>query len=53
MKTYLPYYCQYKDENNHTHYAIHLYRHSDGWVWTMNDYKMKDMAYDKHPTKKF
>lgn len=37
----LNYYTEYRDREGKNHYAIHQYRHSDGWVWTMRDHKFE------------
>lgn len=41
----LNYYTEFTDSDGKQHYAIHRYRRSDGWVWSMRDYKFPGLQY--------
>lgn len=41
----LNFYAEYTDSEGHKHFAVHKYRRSDGWVWSMRDYKFPDVKY--------
>lgn len=43
----LNFYTEYIDSSGIMHYAVHKYRPSDGWVWSMRDYKFSDLQYNK------
>lgn len=48
----LNYYTEYRDSEGHDHYAIHRYRASDGWVWSMRDYKFPGLQYPESKKEK-
>ena len=48
----LAYYVEFVDSNGMKHYAVHKYRKTDGWVWSMRDYKFPGLQYDKKCNRK-